>query len=188
MTPSCSPTLSEYAQWTTARNGPSGPFSNDRRPIAVRGAPGHNGRVGSRGRMAVLAACLVLLAPVATSGAAPSLGGQLQRALATPSAGPWISAGLVIDLSTGATLFARDADNSLEPASNEKLAVTYAALTELGPAYRFKTEVLGEGYRDGDIWYGNLVLKGFGDPSLTSHRLALLADELRKDGITRVTG
>jgi len=138
--------------------------------------------------MAVLAACLLLLAPVATGGAAPSLGGQLQRALATPSAGPWISAGLVIDLSTGATLFARDADNSLEPASNEKLAVTYAALTELGPAYRFKTEVLGEGYRDGDIWYGNLVLKGFGDPSLTSHRLALLADELRKDGITRVTG
>jgi len=148
----------------------------------------HNGRVGSRGRLAVVAVCLLLLSPVATGGAAPSLAGQLQRALATHSATPWTSAGLVVDLSSGATVFARNADASLEPASNEKLAITFAALTELGPAYRFRTEVLGEGRQEGDVWDGNVVLKGFGDPTLTSARLALLADDLWQDGIRRITG
>jgi len=132
--------------------------------------------------------CLSLLAPVAAGGAAPTLEGQLERALATRSAVPWISAGLVIDLATGATVFARNADVSLEPASNEKLGVTYAALTELGPTYRFRTEVLGEGVRRGDVWDGNVVLKGFGDPTLSSRRLGLLADELWDAGIRRITG
>jgi len=99
-----------------------------------------------------------------------------------------VSAGLVLDLSNGATLFARNADVSLAPASNEKLCVAYAALAELGPAYRFRTEMLGEGHRRGPVWYGNLVLKGFGDPSLSSHRVDLLAAELWGDGIRRVTG
>src|SRR5581483_3763393 len=141
MTASCSPTTPEYASWTTLRDGPSGPSSDDRRPIAVRSTPR----------------------------------AQLPRALATKSAVPWISAGLVVDLATGATVFARNADVSLEPASNEKLGVTYAALTELGPTYRFRTEVLGEGVRRGDVWDGNVVLKGFGDPTLSSRRLGLLA-------------
>ena len=52
-------------------------------------------------------------------------------------------------LPSGQVVFARNADVSLEPASNEKLAVTYAALVELGAAYRFPTEVLGEGHRAG---------------------------------------
>lgn len=138
--------------------------------------------------MAVLAACICLLPPVAARATAPSLDGQLARALAAPTLVPGVSAGLVLDLSNGATLFARDADVSLAPASNEKLSVAYTALVELGPAYRFRTEVLGEGHRRGRVWYGNLVLKGFGDPSLTSHRLDLLAAELWRDGIRRVTG
>ena len=60
------------------------------------------------------------------------------------------------------------------PASNEKLPVTYAALKVLGPRFRFPTEVRGAGLarrrRDVD---GNLVLKGYGDPTLsTSLRLS----------------
>ncbi|MBV8395172.1 MAG: D-alanyl-D-alanine carboxypeptidase/D-alanyl-D-alanine-endopeptidase [Actinobacteria bacterium] len=144
--------------------------------------------MGLRGSFAALAACVTLLAPAAAAASAPTLDVQLERALATRPASPWTSAGLVVDLATGQTLFSRAADASLEPASNEKLPVTFAALTELGPAYRFRTEVLGEGHRAGDTWVGNLVLKGFGDPSLTSHRLALVADELWQDGIRRVTG
>jgi D-alanyl-D-alanine carboxypeptidase/D-alanyl-D-alanine-endopeptidase (penicillin-binding protein 4) len=125
---------------------------------------------------------------VAAGASAPSLDGQLARALATHSAYPWTSAGLAVDLSDDATVFERDADVSLEPASNEKLPITYAALSELGPNYRFRTEVLGEGQRVGDTWDGNLVLKGFGDPSLSSYRLGQLADALWRDGIRRVTG
>ena len=76
----------------------------------------------------------------------------------------------------------------LEPASNEKLCVTYAALVELGPPYRFPTEVLGEGERVGGTWRGRLVLKGFGDPALTRAGLERLVDILWREGIRKVTG
>src|SRR5262249_37225241 len=74
------------------------------------------------------------------------------------------------------------------PASNEKLAVTYAALVELGPYYRFRTEVLREGYKEGAVWHGDLVLKGYGDPTLSSLQLKRLAAQLKELGIRRVTG
>ena len=88
----------------------------------------------------------------------------------------------------GKTVFARNPDLPLAPASNEKLAVTYAALKELGPDYEFRTEVLGEGWQDGTVWHGSLVLKGFGDPVLDSGDLARLAGQLASAGIRRVTG
>jgi len=55
-------------------------------------------------------------------------------------------------------------------------------------SYRFRTEVLGEGRRVGSVWRGRLVLKGYGDPSLTSLDLIRLANLLRRQGIRRVTG
>ena len=157
-------------------------------PLPPTGAGGTIRRVGMRGLAAGVAACIVLLSPVAARASAPSLDGQLARALAARALVPGVSAGLVVDLATGTTLFARQADTSLEPASNEKLCVTYTALLELGPDYRFRTAVLGEGHRAGDVWDGNLVLKGFGDPSLTSKELAHLAGILWREGIRQVTG
>jgi D-alanyl-D-alanine carboxypeptidase/D-alanyl-D-alanine-endopeptidase (penicillin-binding protein 4) len=66
--------------------------------------------------------------------------------------------------SSGATL-SHNADKSMNPASVMKLVTTNAALDLLTPAYRWKTEV----YRDGDVvngvLLGNLMIKGYGDPS-----------------------
>jgi D-alanyl-D-alanine carboxypeptidase/D-alanyl-D-alanine-endopeptidase (penicillin-binding protein 4) len=95
---------------------------------------------------------------------------------------------MVVELPTGHVVFARNADLALEPASNEKLSVTYASLVELGPAYRWPTEVLGEGRRVGSTWEGRLILKGFGDPTLTSADLKRLVGILWRSGIRRVTG
>jgi D-alanyl-D-alanine carboxypeptidase/D-alanyl-D-alanine-endopeptidase (penicillin-binding protein 4) len=95
---------------------------------------------------------------------------------------------MVVALPSGRVVFARNADVSLQPASNEKLAITYAALVELGPEYRFPTEVLGEGRRVGHTWQGQLVLKGFGDPALTTSDLSRLVGILWREGIRRVTG
>ena len=75
-----------------------------------------------------------------------------------------------------------------QPASNEKLCVSYTALVELGPGYRFRTEVLGEGRQVGNVWRGRLVLKGYGDPTLTAEDLQHLVDRIWKRGIRRVTG
>jgi serine-type D-Ala-D-Ala carboxypeptidase/endopeptidase (penicillin-binding protein 4) len=98
------------------------------------------------------------------------------------------STAMVVELPTGRVVFARNPGLSLEPASNEKLSVTYASLVELGPSYRWPTEVLGEGRRIGSTWQGRLILKGFGDPTLTSDDLERLVGILWREGIRRVTG
>ena len=56
---------------------------------------------------------------------------------------------LAVDLATGSAVYAHNANASLLPASNEKLALTYAALVVLGPSFRMRTEVLGEGHLAG---------------------------------------
>ena len=113
---------------------------------------------------------------------------RLARALAVPQVDPRRSAALAVDLATGRTVFARNPTRSLAPASNEKLPVTYAALVVLGPSFRIRTEVLGEGRQDGKTWDGRLVLKGYGDPTLATADLRVLARGVRRAGITHVTG
>ncbi len=135
---------------------------------------------------AVLVA-LAALAIAAPASAAP-LAQRLARAIAVPHVAPAATGAVAVDLSTGRTVFTQNPDIPLAPASNEKLPVSYAALTELGPWYRFRTDVIGSGHQEGTVWRGNLVLKGYGDPTLTSEGLGKLAVELKSEGIRRVSG
>jgi D-alanyl-D-alanine carboxypeptidase/D-alanyl-D-alanine-endopeptidase (penicillin-binding protein 4) len=146
-----------------------------------------------RGRIAAAGGIVALLAPVAahasaTSDNSPSAARELARAMQTSQVRPAESAAVALDLATGRTLFSQNADVALEPASNEKLMVTYGALTELGPGFRFHTDVLGEGRQVGSVWQGRLVLKGYGDPTLGSDDLQRLAKKLYDLGIRMVTG
>lgn len=139
-------------------------------------------------RRGLAAALLVLaLSPCAAASQLP-LPTRLANALAVPGSSPGTTGAVAVDLLTGQTLFARNPDAPLAPASNEKLLVTYAALTELGAGYRFDTQVVGTGTQDGAVWHGNLVLKGAGDPSLSSLYLLRLATQLKSRGIVRVDG
>jgi len=113
---------------------------------------------------------------------------RLAQALAVPGYAKDASAAVAVDLGTGKLLFARNPDLPLAPASNEKLTTTFAALHELGVTYRFRTEVFGRGYQDGATWHGDLFLKGFGDPTLTSLQVERLATQIADEGITRITG
>jgi D-alanyl-D-alanine carboxypeptidase/D-alanyl-D-alanine-endopeptidase (penicillin-binding protein 4) len=140
------------------------------------------------GGLVAVAACTFLLSPVAAQATAPSIAGRLAKALDGPGVVSASSAAMAVDLETGATVFARNPDVPLEPASNEKLAVTYSALLDLGPGYRFRTKVLGEGRQVGRVWEGSLVLKGYGDPGLSSADLLYLVKKIRALGIRRVTG
>jgi serine-type D-Ala-D-Ala carboxypeptidase/endopeptidase (penicillin-binding protein 4) len=139
-------------------------------------------------RTAIVGVAVSLLAPVAAQATAPASTTQLTRALKANAIAPALSAAMAVDLETGETLFARNVDVALEPASNEKLAVTYGALVELGPDYRFHTAVLGEGRQVGSVWRGRLVLKGYGDPTLQTNDLQRLARRLYERGIRSVTG
>jgi len=134
----------------------------------------------------VVLGALVLASSAGASGS--SLGNRLAKALAVPHVSRARTAALVFDLQTGATVFAQHDSLSLAPASNEKLAVTYAALVGLRPEFRFETDVVGRGEQDGTVWRGSLLLVGQGDPTLSSRGLAALAQEVRAAGIRRVTG
>jgi serine-type D-Ala-D-Ala carboxypeptidase/endopeptidase (penicillin-binding protein 4) len=139
--------------------------------------------------VAVLAAAVLSCFAARAAGAAPrELQARLDQALSVAHVGPAASSVFAIDLDTGEAVYSRNATLPLLPASNEKLAVTYAALTALGPSFQIETDVLGEGQQVDTTWQGDLVLKGYGDPTLTSAGLTALARQVRAAGITRVTG
>jgi serine-type D-Ala-D-Ala carboxypeptidase/endopeptidase (penicillin-binding protein 4) len=150
---------------------------------------GRLGRVVPARTRSLLAAALAALVLPATAGAAQgALEPRLDRALAVPHVSAGASAAFAVDLATGEAVYSHNASLPLLPASNEKLAVTYAALTALGPSFTIETDVLGTGEQVGATWQGDLVLKGDGDPTLSSWDLTLLARQVRADGITRVSG
>jgi serine-type D-Ala-D-Ala carboxypeptidase/endopeptidase (penicillin-binding protein 4) len=137
----------------------------------------------------VLAGVAAAAAPAAAqTGADGSLPHRLARALVVPHVRASETGAIAVDLASGRAIFARNPGLSLAPASTEKLAVTYAALALLGPAFRFQTDVVGEGEQRGDAWIGNLVLQGHGDPGLSTGDLRGLAAQLWSAGIRRVTG
>jgi D-alanyl-D-alanine carboxypeptidase/D-alanyl-D-alanine-endopeptidase (penicillin-binding protein 4) len=141
-------------------------------------------------RAAVLLTLLVGLCAASAPGTAatPSMGAALERALRAKGIAPYQSAAVVVDARTGASLYAHNSSASLLPASVEKLAVSYTALRVLGPRFRFRTELVGVGSRSGRVWHGNLVLVGYGDPTLTSSDLSRLARRFGDTGIRRVEG
>jgi serine-type D-Ala-D-Ala carboxypeptidase/endopeptidase (penicillin-binding protein 4) len=149
--------------------------------------------MGSRVRhriLVVLAAAGLCLPSIATaSGTAPptALQRKLGQALRVPHVSPARSAAVAFDLTSGATVYTQNGALPLAPASNEKLPLTYAALTTLGPSFRIETDVLGAGELDGATWRGRLVLQGGGDPTLSNAGLRSLASQVRSAGIRRVT-
>jgi D-alanyl-D-alanine carboxypeptidase/D-alanyl-D-alanine-endopeptidase (penicillin-binding protein 4) len=95
---------------------------------------------------------------------------------------------MVRDLSTGNDVAAYGPDALINPASNAKLITSAAALHFLKPEYRFKTEYYLVGrLKNGTLW-GNLAIKGYGDPTVVTERLRKVARELRLYGIERITG
>lgn len=136
----------------------------------------------------VLAAALSVAASAPAPAAAQSLATRLDRALNTSGVAWSRSGAIALNLSNGRVAYARNPDKPFVPASNQKLPVALAALHKLGPEFRIPTRVYGEGTQSGSVWRGRLVLKGFGDPTLTRASLNTLAAKVRKLGITHVTG
>lgn len=95
---------------------------------------------------------------------------------------------IVSDLETGKVVYAKNADELLNPASNVKVLTTAAALGKLGPNYRYSTDVLFTGPLEGGVLRGDLVLRGKGDPSLSTERLYRIVRQLRHLGLKEVRG
>jgi serine-type D-Ala-D-Ala carboxypeptidase/endopeptidase (penicillin-binding protein 4) len=95
----------------------------------------------------------------------------------------------IVDLSDGHSLYEREADAALNPASNTKLVTTAAALARLGPEHRYVTRVWidADGVEAGVV-SGKLYLQGGGDPSLVTGEIYELAGQIEAAGITKIRG
>lgn len=133
-------------------------------------------------------------------GAAPDgnvVGATLSRAFGDPALGARVDA-LVVDATTGGTLYDRGSGVAVVPASTAKLFTAAAALRALGPTRRLTTRIVTTGTVTNGVLRGDLVVVGGGDPTLTAEtapvayprpaRLADLAAQVRASGIRTVTG
>jgi D-alanyl-D-alanine carboxypeptidase/D-alanyl-D-alanine-endopeptidase (penicillin-binding protein 4) len=105
--------------------------------------------------------------------------------------------GVVIQsLETGEYFYKKNEDKLFLPASSLKLFTTAAGLIQLGPEYRFTTNIYKRGIIDGSILKGDLIIQGRGDPTISARfyggdmlRLYnLWADSLLNLGIYEISG
>ena len=76
--------------------------------------------------------------------------------------------GVVIQsLENGEYFYKRNEDKFFVPASNLKLFTSAAGLLALGNEYRFSTNILSNGYQSGSTLYGDLIVQGRGDPTIS---------------------
>jgi len=137
-------------------------------------------------------------AETAAPAAAPSAVERIEAVLARGELKGARVAVSVVDVEQGQSLYARNVDVPLAPASNMKLLTTAAAASLLGPAHLFRTRVLAaappdaEGHVEGD-----LVVQGGGDPCLRADAApagqaadgaAALVELLQRAGVRRVGG
>lgn len=87
------------------------------------------------------------------------------------------------DVASGTVLGSVAASRPENPASNQKILTTAAVLRHFGAEYRFRTVVCGT--RTGDS-VPTLVIRGQGDPSLSSPDLQAMAQTLAHAGIRHV--
>jgi len=75
-----------------------------------------------------------------------------------------------------------------KPASVIKVLTLYAALLEFGFDHRWRTEFYRNGPIRNGVLEGDLIIKGYGDPTLSSRDLPQIAKALHAKGISKITG
>ena len=112
---------------------------------------------------------------------------DIDKLLQNPALAHSITGILVVSLRDGRTLYERDADLMLIPASNQKLLTSAAALDRLGADFRFVTRLWVNGEVDPQgVLHGDLILQGSGDPTLLLSHIEAMAEAVEKAGIRRV--
>jgi D-alanyl-D-alanine carboxypeptidase/D-alanyl-D-alanine-endopeptidase (penicillin-binding protein 4) len=100
----------------------------------------------------------------------------------------------VIESDTGKAIYGRGEKSPLNAASNVKLVTSAAALSLLGPEYRWRTTLSLVGPQNGTPpaaggeVTGDLVFRGGGDPTLSVEDLAAMVSDLSALGIRKIHG
>jgi D-alanyl-D-alanine carboxypeptidase/D-alanyl-D-alanine-endopeptidase (penicillin-binding protein 4) len=93
---------------------------------------------------------------------------------------------LVLPIQGGAPRLAILEERAMAPASTMKLATTLVALEELGPTFRWRTELLSQGRIDAATLRGTLYLRGGGEPNLSWDGMRAMFRSLRAQGVAHL--
>ena len=95
---------------------------------------------------------------------------------------------VVRSVKSGNILSSLNPDTVRKPASVMKVLTTYSALLELGTHYRWPTKFYYHGsYKKGTI-DGDLIVKGYGDPTLSVKDIPSIVRRLKALGIKSISG
>jgi len=149
----------------------------------------------ARGSAAARTVAAVPLPAATTPRSGAALTADLGAILNRRASGKW--GAMVVSLTRGDTLYSSNPGEPLTPASTFKLFTSALALERLGPHWQFSTDVLRDGPLGADgTLRGNLILRGDGDPALSSRYwpggrdapMVALAEQVAAAGVKRVTG
>ncbi len=92
------------------------------------------------------------------------------------------------EVGTNNVIASLNANTVRKPASVIKVMTTYAALLKLGFDYRWPTKFYMSGRKSGSTLKGDLIVKGFGDPTLSESDLDSIVKQIKNYGIRHITG
>lgn len=114
--------------------------------------------------------------------------GQLQYGLSSLT---------VLNAVSGEVVFSKNGSTGLAPASTLKTITSITGYSLLKPDYKWETTLAYTGAIKAGVLYGNLIVKGTGDPTLGSDRYATTKSDIllnrwlqatKKAGITKIEG
>lgn len=130
---------------------------------------------------------LILASLLAASGAVRADLPQPVARLLQEANIPQEAVGLQV-LRGGRTVLAHGAERSMQPASTMKLFTTMAALEQLGPVFRGRTELRTTGELVRGVLRGELYLRGGADADFNEDALIHMLQALRAQGVKRIQG
>ena len=95
---------------------------------------------------------------------------------------------LITNISSGEVKASLNPYKAFTPASVAKLPTCYSALLELGKDFRWPTQVFYRGSIKNGVLNGDIIIKAYGDPSLSSYNVSQFAKRIASYGIRKITG
>lgn len=147
---------------------------------------------------AVFAAAPESSATTGTTELSP-VGARIEQILKPMDWGDGELAAIVADADSPVALFSRQGDKPMQPGALMQLFTAAAALDQLGPEYKFTTEVSysGEIDRKAKTLTGSIIIRSNGDPSISSRYMSEAAvvkildgwvDKIKDLRIGKITG
>ena len=92
------------------------------------------------------------------------------------------------DLESQKVIASLNSSTTRKPASVIKVMTTYSTLLKFGFDYRWPTEFYANGSISAGVLNGNLVVKGYGDPTLAKKHISSIIKQIKRSGIRKITG